>query len=165
MSELSLSGEELLAWNDAAANHWRDFVTAHPELLAVPCDIRDAATVGHLLQHIVAVELRYAQRLAGITETEYSAVPFGTADEILATHQQAVTLLQEAMADPNTDWTQEIEFQTISAGRLRATRKAVFVHALMHSIRHYAQLATLARQHGFKPDWAMDYLMMVAHPA
>ncbi|MCU1324462.1 MAG: DinB family protein [Acidobacteriaceae bacterium] len=165
MSELSLSGEELLAWNDATAKRWRDFVTAHPELLSVPCDIRDTATVGNLLQHIVAVELRYAQRLAGITETEYSAVPFGTADEILASHQQAVTLLRGVMADPEFDWTREIEFQTITAGRLKSTRKAVFVHALMHSIRHYAQLATLARQHGFKPDWAMDYLMMVARPA
>jgi len=33
----------------------------------------------------------------------------------------------------------------------------------MHSIRHYAQLATLARQNGFKPDWPMDYLYMNFH--
>jgi uncharacterized damage-inducible protein DinB len=33
-------------------------------------------------------------------------------------------------------------------------------HALLHSVRHYGQLATLARQHGVAPDWPMDYLFM-----
>jgi uncharacterized damage-inducible protein DinB len=160
MSDLNLSGEELLAWNDVTARKWRDFVNANPAALSVPCDIREEGTVGKLMQHIVAVELRYAQRLALVPETEYSAVPYSTGDEILATHQQAVALFREVMAKPDFDWEQEIEFVTMSAGRMRSSRKTVFVHAMMHSIRHYAQLATLVRQHGFKPDWAMDYLFM-----
>lgn len=160
MSSLNLSGEELLAWNDLTARKWRDFVTATPAVLAVPCDIREVDTVGKLMQHIVAVELRYAQRLAIVPETEYSAVPYGTGDEILATHLQAVALFRHGLAQPDFDWQQEIEFATISAGRMRSSRKTVFVHAMMHSMRHYAQLATLVRQHGFKPDWPMDYLFM-----
>ena len=165
MSELALTGEELLAWNDSTTRRWCDFVTANPALLEVPCDIRDAATVGQLLQHIVAVELRYAQRLAGQPESEYSAIPYGTGDEILATHNQAVAILRSLMADPDFDWSHELEFQTITLGKLRSKRKTIFVHALMHALRHYAQLATLARQHGFKPGWHMDYLMMDAKPA
>ena len=160
MSELALTGEELLAWNDTTAHKWRDFVNAHPALLQVPCDIRDATTAGQLLQHIVAVELRYAQRLAGLTETDYSAVPYGSGDEILATHDQAVALLRGVMADPDFDWSKELEYATITAGRLRSRRKTIFVHAMMHSIRHYAQLATLVRQHGIAPGWPMDYLFM-----
>jgi uncharacterized damage-inducible protein DinB len=35
----------------------------------------------------------------------------------------------------------------------------------MHSIRHYAQLATLVRQHGFQPTWPMDYLFTAAQCA
>jgi uncharacterized damage-inducible protein DinB len=50
-------------------------------------------------------------------------------------------------------------------GKLVSTRKTVFIHAMMHSIRHYAQLATILRQHGIKPDWPMDYLFMNARPA
>jgi uncharacterized damage-inducible protein DinB len=143
MSELNITGEDLLAWNDVNARKWRDFVTEHPKLLAVPCDIREATTVGQLLQHIVAVELRYAQRLKGLPESDH-----------------AVALLRIVMADPDFDWEKEIEFMTITMGKLRAPRKTIFLHALMHSIRHYAQLATLARQHGYKPDWPMDYLYM-----
>jgi uncharacterized damage-inducible protein DinB len=160
MSELNISGEDLLAWNDVNARKWRDFVTKHPLLLSAPCDIREAATVGQLLQHIVAVELRYAQRLKGLPETDYEDVPYRTGDEVLATHDHAVALLRIVMADPEFDWEQEIEFTTITMGKLRAPRKTIFLHALMHSIRHYAQLATLARQNGFKPDWPMDYLYM-----
>jgi uncharacterized damage-inducible protein DinB len=160
MSDLNLSGEELLKWNDLTARKWRDFVTANPALLAVSCDIRDSATVGQALQHIVAVELRYAQRLAALPESDYADVKFGSGDEILATHDQAVALLRGVLADPAYDWEQEIEFVTITAGKLKASHKTIFVHAVMHSIRHYAQLATLARQHGFKPDWPMDYLYM-----
>ena len=165
MSGLNLSGEELVEWNDLTAKKWRDFINANPALLQLPSDIRESKTVAQVLQHIVAVELRYAQRLAGVAETEYAAVPFNTADEILTTHNEAMALLRGVLADPGFDWTQEIEFMTITAGKLRTTRKAAFIHALMHSIRHYAQLSTLVRQHGFKPDWPMDYLFLAARPA
>ena len=157
---LCLSGEELMAWNDVSARKWRDFVTEHPAVLSVESDIRDSKTIGQVLQHVVAVELRYAQRLAALPESEYSAVKYGSGDEILETHDQALGLLRPRLADPAFDWEQEIEFVTITAGKLRARRKTVFVHAMMHSVRHYAQLATLARQHGFKPGWPMDYLYM-----
>jgi uncharacterized damage-inducible protein DinB len=45
-------------------------------------------------------------------------------------------------------------------GAARSTRRTVLFHLLFHSIRHYAQLATLVRQHGVKPGSPMDYLMM-----
>ena len=58
------------------------------------------------------------------------------------------------------DWDAKLQFQTLTMGLARATRKTVFFHALMHSVRHYAQLATLVRQHGFKTSFPMDYLAM-----
>ena len=160
MSDLSLSGDDLLAWNNLTARKWRDFITAHPAVLQVPCDIRESANVGQTFQHIMAVELRYAQRLAGVLESDYTSIPYNTADELLTTHEQAVALFRSVMDDPAYDWLHEIEFMTITAGRLKMPRKNVFIHAMMHGIRHYAQLATLVRQHGFKPDWPMDYLFM-----
>jgi uncharacterized damage-inducible protein DinB len=36
------------------------------------------------------------------------------------------------------------------------------VHLTLHSMRHYAQLATLVRQQGFKTTWPMDYLFTAA---
>jgi uncharacterized damage-inducible protein DinB len=45
---------------------------------------------------------------------------------------------------------------------LRATRRTILMHLLTHSIRHYAQLATLTRKQGVAPDWSMDYLLFAA---
>ncbi|MEO8736988.1 MAG: DinB family protein [Edaphobacter sp.] len=162
---IGLTGEELLAWNDKTAERWRRLFEVHDDLLAVPCDIAGVKSVGELMQHIVAVELRYAERLAGLPETSYEAIEYGTGAVLFATHAQAMNLFHGLLADPTCDWAQEMEFSTRSMGVLRASRKTIFVHALMHGIRHYAQLATLARQHGVAPDWQMDYLLMGAKRA
>ena len=156
---------ELLRWNDVTSGHWRDLLRAHPDLLALPCDVRNSGDVAHFLQHIVAVELRYAQRLAGEPESPYEAVPFGSADELFATHSQALAMVQALLAREDYDWSTEFEFQTITLGKLRAARRDVLLHLLLHSIRHYAQLATLVRSAGVKPDWPMDFLFLNARPA
>lgn len=162
---LTIDVNDLLRWNDVSTLRWRDLLRAHPEALALPCDIRDSGDVAHFLQHIVAVELRYAQRLNGEPESPYEAVPFGSADELFTTHDDACAKLRSLLADDAYDWTQEIEFQTITMGKLRAMRRDVLLHLLMHSIRHYAQLATLVRSAGVKPDWPMDFLFLNARPS
>jgi uncharacterized damage-inducible protein DinB len=161
--ELNIPIEKLLAWNDATASHWRDFLLANPAILAIACDIRDSATVAGTLQHIVAVELRYAQRLSGLPESPYDDIPKDSAESLFNTHTQAFALLRKLLADPAFDWSVELTFETVSLGRLRASRETILLHLTTHSIRHYAQLATLVRQHGFQPTWPMDYLFTAAH--
>ena len=68
-------------------------------------------------------------------------------------------MLRELLAS-DLDWNGKFNFVTRSRGPARSSRKSVLFHALMHSIRHYAQLATLVRQSGIKPGWPMDYLFM-----
>ena len=159
MSKPVLTAEELLAWNDKTSQNWRRFLSDHPELLEKPCDVAGAKTIGELLQHIVAVELRYAQRLANLPITEYSGVPYDSVDSLYETHTRALALFQQTLA-AETNWDEEIDFPSRTQGRIRSTRKTIFFHSLLHSIRHYAQLATLARQLGIQPDWLMDYLAM-----
>lgn len=158
----ALSADELMRWADSTSLRWFEVLRKHPEALTFECDIMQTGTVAKLVQHIVAVELRYAQRLVGVPESSYDQVPFGTVEELSETHRQAMETLNGLLLDKNYDWEQSIQFQTRSAGVLRASRRTVLVHTLMHSIRHYAQLATLVRQHGVKPDWPMDYIFMGA---
>ena len=49
-----------------------------------PCDIRGAKTVRILLQHIIAVELRYAERLNSERETPYEEIPNVSVDSLYA---------------------------------------------------------------------------------
>jgi uncharacterized damage-inducible protein DinB len=159
MSEPALTATELLAWMEQTSDKWRVLIEAHPEILAMPCDVMGVSTVAELLQHIVAVELRYAERLAGLPATDYATIPFDSVEVIYATHAQAMQLYREQLAS-DVDWNERIGFATRSMGPANAMRKAVLFHALLHASRHYAQLATLVRQHGVKPDFQMDYLVM-----
>jgi uncharacterized damage-inducible protein DinB len=161
---LDLSAEKLLAWNDVTAQRWHDFILANPAVFTLPSDIRNSSTVADTLQHIAAAELRYAQRLASLPESAYEDVPKDSVGMILATHHQAFSLIRQLLADPAYDWSSELAFKTLSAGDLRSSRETILLHLTFHSIRHYAQLATLVRQHGYKPTWPMDYLFMGAQP-
>lgn len=157
---VALTDEELIAWNERTSQGWRSLVEAHPEALTLPCDIRETRSVGELLQHIVAVELRYAQRLHGQPETAYENISYDSAAALYATHDRAIGLLRQLHDRDDAFWAEFLSFSTRRGGSLRVPRRHIFVHTLMHSIRHYAQLATLMRQHGIAPDWPMDYLFM-----
>ena len=159
MTQPALTAEEMIAWIDTTSMRWRDLIVAHPELLSLPCDVMGVSSVAELLQHIVAVELRYAEQLAGLPATDYTAIPFDSVDAIYATHLHAIALIRRQLAS-NIDWDERIDFVTRSMGPMRSSRKTLLFHALLHAVRHYAQLATLVRQYGVKPGWQMDYLVM-----
>ena len=160
MSLPSLEGQDLIAWVDRTSQRWRDLLVSHPEALGLPCDIRETKNVGGLLQHVVAVELRYAERLCALPETPYDSIPYDSAETLYAVHQRAMRLLLP-LSEYGEDWWQQIlEFGTRSGGQIKASRRVILWHLLLHSIRHYAQLATIVRQHGIDPGWMMDYLDM-----
>ena len=156
----ALTAEELLAWADRTATEWRALVTAHPEALAFPCDVNEGQSVADLIQHIVEAELGYATRLCSTTAFTREQLPIRTGDTLYAIHDRAMAMLRELLSRGHVDWEELLEFSTGGGGVLRATRRTVFVHLLMHSIRHHAQLASVVRQGGVRADWGMDYLFM-----
>lgn len=157
---VAITGIELLDWVEETSRGWKRLVSAHPEILSFPCDIRETNNAAQLLQHIVAVELRYAERLNELPQTLYESIPYDSAEAIYATHDRAMDLLRPLLDRDDSYWEEVLEIKTRSAGTLRASRRTVLVHLLTHSIRHYAQLATLSRQHGVPTDFAMDYILM-----
>jgi len=157
---VAITGIELLDWVEETSHRWKTLIAAHPEVLSFECDIRETKDFAQLLQHIVAVELRYAERLNGLPATTYESIPYDSAEAIYATHDEAMNLLRPLMDHDHNFWETVLELKTRSAGILHATRRTVVVHLLTHSIRHYAQLASLARKQGVPPDWQMDYISM-----
>jgi uncharacterized damage-inducible protein DinB len=160
MTEPALTASEMLNWQEKTAQSWRTLIEKHPDILTMPCTIAGVTTAGELLQHIVAVELRYAERLAGLPATDYTAIPYDTAEAIYTTHDHAIQLFRQQLERNDVDWNERIDFTTRSMGPARSARKTVLFHALLHAARHYAQLATLVRENGVKPAWPMDYLPM-----
>ena len=123
MTQPALTAEEVLAWLDKTSTNWCALIEEHPEILNLPCDVMGVSTVGGLLQHIVAVELRYADQLSGLPPTEYAAIPFDSAVAIYATHERAMKMLRELLA-AGGDWTRSSSSSHGRWGRcdLRARR-------------------------------------------
>lgn len=154
-----LSFGELLDYASEETNHWRDWFKKNPDTLELPCDIAGATNVKGVMLHIIVVQVRYAERLLNQPVTEYSEVESKTAGELFSLAQKSAEDLRSfAVAANDVDWDGSISFPTRSAGTLTASRRKIFVHALLHGVRHWAQLAAYLRQQGHKQDWQHDFL-------
>jgi uncharacterized damage-inducible protein DinB len=168
-----LSFGELLDYSAEESNHWRDFFQQHPDALDLPCDIAQTKTVKELVFHIVAVQVRYAERLLNMPVTEFETLaarltekatagkePGGKGgEELFALSRKSLEDLRSfAIAANDSDWDGILTFPTRSAGELTASRRKIFIHALLHGVRHWAQLSTHLRQKGYKQDWMHDFI-------
>lgn len=140
--------EELIGWNDESAQKWIEFLSNNPDLLELPSGIYGTKTVRDLLKHIFGVEFRYSERLRGLTPTSIENIHVTSIGELALLHAEAINHYRAALANNDFDWSATVEFTTLSAGTQRATLRKMLAHALMHSIRHWAQLGTLARTAG-----------------
>ncbi len=162
---LTIPVEKLITWNDKTAQNFHDFVQENPTIFSLPLDIRSSETIVSTLQHIVYLELRFANLIAGVAKTPLEDIPKDSIEALHAIHTRAMAIVRQLLCDPAFDWSQELAFEIPNLGRLDASRETFLVYLTMHSIRHYAQLATIVRQAGFEPNWRMDYLFTEAHLA
>lgn len=151
--------EELLAWNDETARFWKDHLDAKPAMLELPCDIGGTTNVQLFIRHIWGVELRWTQRLAGLTPIDREMMPTGPLDAIFDMHLQALEIFRDLLSAPEQSWSEPF---FLSAEQGSVSRRKVAAHALFHSQRHYAQLATLVRAAGFPTKFRGDLLFTSA---
>lgn len=151
--------DEFVEDNTKSTEGWYRWFVAHPEAFTIPCDIYDSKTAGGLVKHLFVVELRHSQRLTNQRVVSYEELPAATIEDLFKVHDQAVSNLRSFVASATQESLHEnMEIQTLSAGTLHASRRKLFVHIMIHSKRHWAQLATLLRTHGHKTDWPHDFL-------
>ena len=128
-------------------------------VLDVPLSIALAKNVREFLLHIFAVELRYAERLQGVPVTAYETLPTGNIADLFGIGDKARAMYREYMARAgDKDLATVIEFPTRTAGMLRSSKRKIFLHAMLHGVRHWAQLATALREAGYPTNWAKDFL-------
>src|SRR5579864_1541452 len=155
--------EELLAYTDEENQHWKRWLKQHPEALAVSAGIAGEDDVVGLLVHIFAVELRYAERLLDQPVTSYDEVRSSNLDQVFAIADNARRLYQQFLAQTDqADLDTILTFETRSAGTLTASKRKILAHAMLHGIRHWAQIATALRKAGYKQDWQHDFLFTKA---
>lgn len=151
--------EELLQYTDAENQRWKKWFERHPESLAVSAGIAGEDDVVGLLVHIFAVELRYAERLFGLPESSYEKLRSANLEQVFAIAEEARKKFKQFLATATEEqMNQVIAFETRSAGKLAASKRKILAHALMHGVRHWAQIATTLRRAGYKQDWQHDFL-------
>jgi uncharacterized damage-inducible protein DinB len=154
-----LSFGELLDYSAEETRRWGDFFNKNPAALNLNVDIAEAKSVREVVIHVVAVQARYAERLLNLPVSDYGKYdPMSTAQLFAAAEKSAEDLRSFAVAANDSDWDGELTFPTRSAGTLTASRRKIFIHTLLHGIRHWAQLATFLRQQGYKQDWPHDFI-------
>ena len=106
-----------------------------------------------------AVELRYAKRLLEQPVTEYDQLSSKTTHELFSIFTRSQELMREFLSQvKDADWNKIMTFPTRTGGTLSASKRKIFVHAYLHGIRHWGQLATYLRQQGHKQDWQHDFV-------
>ena len=134
--------EELLTWNQESSAFWKAHLEANPALLELPCGIGGAANVQEFVRHIWGVDLVWSQRIAGLPVTDRKEMPAGPLE--------------------NWDETQTLKYPWLPPEGLTVSRRKMAAHALFHSQRHWAQLATLVRVAGFPSGFKGDLLISQA---
>jgi uncharacterized damage-inducible protein DinB len=94
------------------------------------------------VRHVWGAELRWNQRLAGL--------PVADREKLLAA--------------PEHTWSEPfvLDFDWVPPEQRTVSRRKIAVHALLHSQRHWAQLATLVRSAGFPSKFRGDLLFSPA---
>lgn len=155
----ALSFQELMDYTGEETARWEAWLRERDtSVLDVALGEGRWGTVRELVFHVFMVERRYADRLLGEPVTAYEGVPHQTVDELFALHRAARERLARyvAIATPE-EWDEVLTFETLLYGPMYGSRRKVVAHALLHGVRHWAQIATALRQAGHE-QWPHDLL-------
>lgn len=121
----AITFDELLEANRLENAKWQSWFERQPaKVLEVPISIAGMKNVRELLLHIMAVELRYAERLNNLPITQYEQIPTGTIATLFEAGQRAERLYRDFLARAtDEDLARVIEFPTRTAGTMRASQR------------------------------------------
>lgn len=148
---------ELLAYTTEETTRWRQFFEKNPAALDVACDIAGTGSIRKLLAHVFFAELHFARLIQGEPRADFDKLPANSVEELFAIHSEAVRRFQEFLKTGAAGRWNEV--LPLGFRDLRASRRKMFVQAMLHGVAHRAQLATVLRQNGLKQDWIHDFIL------
>jgi uncharacterized damage-inducible protein DinB len=158
----AVSFSELLGYAEEEWRRWRAWLEAHREALDVPIDIAGAKQARDLVKHIVLVDARYGEWLLGEPLTAPDALDGLSADDLFSAGDRAYRLFHRLLDTTSAaQWAEALAFPK-PLEHLHPTRRKCFIHVLVHSTRHWAQLATALRAAGQPTDWQHDLVLSPA---
>lgn len=159
-----VSFDELFRYNELETARWRQWFGKQPEqVLQLPAG--DAAvalgTVRDLLFHIFIVEWVYAKVLHGeLWENEWQKFDRASCEGIFAVAAEAQSKLRTFIESATeAQFEQNYQIAARSGPSVSGSGRKFLAHIVLHSTRHWAQMAMLLRQQGHKTDWQHDFVL------
>ncbi len=157
MGHPAVTFEELLADFEATTAKWKSFFAAHPGAAGVDTDIAGSKTIAGLVCHIYAAALRTSERILADPFSEPGKMD--NLDAAWDLEARAVTNLRRFLSTAtDATYNEIVTFHSRLAGDIAASRRKLCLHIFVHAIRHWAQIATVLRQHGYPANWMQDIL-------
>jgi uncharacterized damage-inducible protein DinB len=150
-------------WLDYIAGEnrrWEQWFQDHPAALDAPVDVAGAGSARVLLLHIFAVDLFFANACLGLDPPDPGQLPQQSLAQFFAIGDDAQQKFRRLLAQPAIDWHEKVAMP--SGGRVHPSRRKMIAQAIIHNVRHFAQLATALRHAGHPQDWNHDLLMSAA---
>jgi len=161
LDRCALSYKFLLEYTSIEQHRWHDWFEANPKAWDVSFAAPPMATVGGVVNHIFAVELRYTQRLRDESVSEWHDLVVHTSlEDVFALGDNARASLVEFLTNaPQEELDRKLTFRTLTAGEVTASKHKIASNIFLHGIRHWGQIATVLRQNGFAVQWPHDALL------
>jgi uncharacterized damage-inducible protein DinB len=155
---LSMTLEELLAWNAEEREKWRGWLGQHPDALKATVQPGGRfADAGALVDHIFLVEVRHTRRLQKQELPTATGVAAGDVEGLFAyatRGRQGLTAYLATLAPDDAATPREVVVQ--SGGSYSMTPRKLLFHMALHEVRHWAQVAAAVRMAGFAPPGDHD---------
>ena len=161
-SSVGISFEALSRYTEDETGKWRSWLESQPAaVLDLP--FGDAGkrmgAVRDMLSHIFIVEWVYARILSGQSYAEWNQMPRETLADLFAIGEKARGMVRDVLARA----TEESMAKNLSlSGRgvtITGSACKFLTHFFVHSLRHWAQIATVLRQHGHQTNWEHDFVL------
>ncbi len=159
---------EWLDYSDEETRRWKRWFSENPAALDLAIDIAGTGTVRKLLLHIFFVERHFATLVSGGSLATSDHLRSEIENNPPADLGQIFTIGEEASREYRKflERATEADLSTVlnlgTKTEIRGSKRKLITQALTHSVRHWAQLATLLRQKGFTQDWVHDFLLSKA---
>jgi uncharacterized damage-inducible protein DinB len=159
--ERGISFEALLSYDEEETERWRQWFSKRPHLLKV--EASPTQLISDLIFHLFAAELRVAQRLLGEAMTPDRELNRARVDDLFDIGRSAREKLRNVLSSiSEEDFNTPKKYPSPTLGEFEASPAKLLTHALVHSIRHWGQVATILRSHGHRADWSHDVLFSKA---
>jgi uncharacterized damage-inducible protein DinB len=162
VASVGISFADLLLYNESQAMKWRAWFEAQPsDLLDVPFGdpAKRMGNVREMIWHISIVEWVYAGVLNGESYDGWDQFKRDSVAELFAIGDSARAGLRKYLANA-TEADMSTSLTLSAAGfTISGSARKFLTHTFVHSLRHWAQLATVLRQRGHETSWPHDFVL------